>query len=218
MSDVVLKLPEDVLPFAQMQSGDVRRASDPVLAYQNQALKDYVSVKQFLPLPQRAPTVILDIGCGVAGIDVYLYRWYAGECHLHLLDGDEFNPSERGGYRARTVFRNTHDATERMLLENDVPLSRFTLHEALRDRPTTTISGLSGVELVISLRSWGFHYPIEAYLQTVGGLMAPDATLIVDARAGTDVLSILRERGFYGAIKAAEGEMYTRIVAFRGTT
>ena len=40
-------------------------------------------------------------------------------------------------------------------------------------------------DLVVSLLSWGFHYPIDTYLDQVHGVLTDEGCMIVDARNNT---------------------------------
>ena len=48
------------------------------------------------------------------------------------------------------------------------------------------------LDLIVSLRSWGFHYPIPVYLERVVANMADGGVLITDIRRGTAGVDQLR--------------------------
>lgn len=106
-------------------------------------------------LPKKVAR-ILDIGCGMAGIDVVLKRIYPA-AELWLLDGDGVDPrdgwlDERGAFSSR-------DAANALLAANGVKADRWinvNTKEALE------------ADLVISLASWGYHYPLSTYNVTRG--------------------------------------------------
>jgi hypothetical protein len=54
---------------------------------------------------------------------------------------------------------------------------------------------IRSVDLVISTISWGFHYPISLYVESVARIMSNGGVLLVDIRKGTDGLEEL-ERQF----------------------
>jgi hypothetical protein len=99
-------------------------------------------------LPDRVES-ILDIGCGMAGIDVLLKRKFP-HARLELLDGD----GEVGSCGFTSVIGNSRKATEALLKANGVECDRW--HEV------GTKEELKA-DLVISLLSWGFHYPLDTY-------------------------------------------------------
>jgi len=101
-------------------------------------------------LPECVESII-DIGCGIAGIDVHLKHKYP-DAHLTLLDsdGDVSNSglSEQGG------AGGNRKAAEALLSANGIKVDRWL--------PIGTKEPLHA-DLIVSLLSWGFHYPLSAY-------------------------------------------------------
>lgn len=101
-------------------------------------------------LPEHAASII-DIGCGVAGIDVHLKRKYP-DAHLTLLDSDgeacNCGLSDNGG------AGGDRKAAEALLSANGVRVDRWL---------PIGCTELLEADLIISLLSWGFHYPLSAY-------------------------------------------------------
>lgn len=126
-------------------------------------------------LPEKAEA-ILDIGCGMAGIDVFLGRRFP-DAEIHLLDKQGISEKINAGFNAKADdFSHYHDfqAAEMLLAANRVP-NRIVCHDMHRDPfPDREF------DVVVSLLSWGFHYPIGTYAPRCSG------TIIVDARKGTD--------------------------------
>jgi len=101
-------------------------------------------------LPARVET-ILEIGCGMAAIQVFLKRRYPA-ARLELLDGDGENVV--GDYRPTSEPYNSRAHTELLLAANGVAVDRWHdvgTHELLR------------ADLILSLASWGYHYPLATY-------------------------------------------------------
>lgn len=140
-------------------------------------------------LPRRA-VAILDIGCGVGGIDVLLHRHY-GTPRLYLVDRTETTGRLWYGFEEKGAFYNSFDATRRLLVKNGVP------EPALRFREVGEECRLDvpeSVDLVISLISWGFHYPVPVYADQVRALLRPGGRVILDVRKGTDGKAELQAR------------------------
>ncbi len=76
-------------------------------------------------------------------------------------------------------------------MANGVPAACIQLLEAT---DTRTILVPTSVHLVLSLLSWGFHYPVHIYLDQVYQLPSPDGIVILDVRKGTDGVPKLRQR------------------------
>lgn len=142
-------------------------------------------------LPTKA-TCILDIGCGVAGLDALLYQHYgAVSPHLYLLDKSQIERGALYGFKARGAFYNSLEIVRALLTENDVPPEKIHLVEA---NDANSIDIESRPDLIVSLISWGFHYPVATYLEPVYELMQEGASLIMDVRKGTDGLATLSKR------------------------
>lgn len=181
------------------RGGAVRRAFNRDLA------GEYAEI---LPhLPRRAVT-ILDIGCGVGGIDVLLYRHY-GTPRLYLADRTQTDDRVYYGFTERGAFYNSFGVTRRLLQRNRVPEAELhfrDVDEGFRlDIP-------EAVDLVISLISWGFHYPVSIYADEVRALLRPGGRVILDVRKGTDGKTQLEAR-FPRVTTISAGPKKERVVA-----
>lgn len=123
---------------------------EPKQAYIQSVYEDYDTIKDHLP---ESVESILDIGCGLAGIDVLLADRYPG-AKIYLLDGDGGQENWRGGY-ARKMEPFTSVAMARQVLE-------LNGHQVEQVFPVGYPDVLQA-DLIISLLSWGFHYPLETY-------------------------------------------------------
>lgn len=135
--------------------------------YSAELERTFEHIKSAVKTPPRR---VLDIGCGMAGIDVFIAREWP-ECEIHLLDKDGVSEVINAGYHANSdEFSHYHDfgAALWLLASNGVE-NEIVAHSQLPDIE---------FDLVISLLSWGFHYPLTTY--------APRGTgqVIVDARKG----------------------------------
>lgn len=117
---------------------------------------------------------LLDIGCGMGGIDILLHELF--DCSVHLLD-------ETGDGQTRSMFHNEVQpyndmqvATE-FLRKNGVT----DIHTYPAD-PSLTIP----CELIISLLSWGHHFPVETYLDLATRSLGEGGLLVLDIRFETE--------------------------------
>jgi SAM-dependent methyltransferase len=155
--------------------------------YAEDMVREYQSLCQVLP---RACSAVLDIGCGVAGIDVFIQRHYARQpIEFFLLDRSEIASSVFYSFQSRAAFYNSLEVAREMLTMNGVPDERIHLLEATAENE---IKVNRKIDLVISLLSWGFHYPIETYLLRVHQLLSDDGVLALDVRKGSEGLKALR--------------------------
>jgi SAM-dependent methyltransferase len=148
---------------------------------------EYMTIRDHLP---ERPAAVLDIGCGIAGIDVLLHRHYGRptDVEFHLLDKSHVEASVFYHFRDRAAFYNSLEHATRFLVDNGVPAERIFAHEV---RDDGKIPGEGAFDLVISLISWGFHYPVGVYVEQVAQRLRPGGRLILDVRKNTDGMETL---------------------------
>jgi len=183
------------------RGGAVRRAFNRDMA------REYGEIRPHLP---RRAVAILDIGCGVGGIDVLLHRHY-GTPRLYLADRTQTSDRVYYGFEERGAFYNSFDATRRLLLGNRIPERDLRFRE-VGDECRLDIP--EPVDLVVSLISWGFHYPVPVYLDQVRALLRPGGRVILDVRKETDGRAQLEAR-FPGVTTISETRKKERVVAER---
>lgn len=134
---------------------------------------EYESIAPYLP---EKCVSILDIGSGLGGIDILLNRHYGGKVHITLLDG--VNDPPVMVQHAKT-FNNMRVA-ETFLHANGVEY--FDYIDAASQPPRAT----RFYDLVISLKSWCFHYSPKTYIPLVTDCTrVGEAKIIVDMRSPT---------------------------------
>lgn len=133
------------------------------------------SFQDMLPALPALPKRVLDIGCGSGGIDVLLGKFYGRHLQFCLLDGSAVHEGPLYGYNTEDRFYcNLEDATE-----------------LLRTNGLTNVQAINVLtdpfpegpfDLVVSLVSYGFHYPISTYADQVRETCK--GTLILEVRRG----------------------------------
>lgn len=144
MIDVSLSVPDSAWPYISRHRFSNKSAD----RYVQTLAQDYEMMLPFLP-----PDVgtILDIGCGMAGIDVLLKRRYPA-AQLWLLDGD--GDEQRDGWNTTLGAFSSRAAADELLAANGVSADRWI--------DVNTNEPLSA-DLIISLASLGYHYPLFTY-------------------------------------------------------
>jgi len=143
--------------------------------------REYLSIRDFLP---DNCSSILDVGCGMAGIDLFLNQHYLNsDIEFFLLDKTEIDESVYYMYTGKGAFYNSLDIANKILSENGVDSNKVHLLEADIEN---SIRIENNVDLVLSLISWGYHYPVSVYLDTVLNLLSEGGTLIIDIRKNTE--------------------------------
>jgi hypothetical protein len=188
MSPPSLVISETVYPYLVAQRGAIDdMKDDPAIwcgRYADMLASEFACFEPYLPEQCDA---ILDIGGGMGGINVLLNHHYGGDCSVTLLDGTHDEPRM---VRHSQTFSN-FDVARDFLHLNGVRDVRSI--DAGHVHPTAP----SFFDLVISLKSWCFHYPPETYLDLVIGCVIRGQTqLIVDVRRDRPEWAHLLERTF----------------------
>jgi SAM-dependent methyltransferase len=131
------------------------------------------------------PAALLDIGCGLALIDVHIARRWP-HVRVHLLDGDGTAAQDRGFKPTMSAWGDVSAGAA--MMRANAPLSPVIIHAPGRFHVP--------VDLIISSRSWGHHYPISVYADSVLRSLNPGGLLVLDIRTGTPGLSQLAALGF----------------------
>lgn len=130
-------------------------------------------------LRERQPKKIVDIGCGLGVVDAILARdWKIDD--IVLIDGDG-SGEKHGEYReGGKPWNNVRTAVE-FVRTNATRDCRINSRIAMT--PTDlgwSLALLADTDLLISLKSWGLHYPVSMYLHTACHITAPGALLVID--------------------------------------
>lgn len=163
---VDIVVPDQCLPLLREQRTHYTPGRE-AEQYSAELERTFDQIKEVVKTPPRR---VLDIGCGMAGIDVLIGKHWP-EAELHLLDKDGVSPVINAGYHDKAGdFSHYHSvyAANALLDANDIQ-NRICWYQYL---PSIEF------DLVISLLSWGFHYPLTTYTPNCTGLF------IVDARKG----------------------------------
>lgn len=167
---------------------------------------EYANIKDFLPPKCEA---VLDIGCGVAGVDPFISWHYKNPIHFFLLDKSFTDNKVVYEYREKASFYNSLSIAQKLLIWNGIDETRIHLIEA-DDEYAVPIK--THIDLVISLLAWGFHFPVSTYLNQVLVNLHNDGTLIIDISKESDGINELRKK-FQTVNVIREKKDHTRIVA-----
>ncbi len=170
--------------------------------------REYESVKSNLP---ENPSAILDVGCGVAGIDILLARHYQEQgkpVDFYLLDKTEINDKVYYGLEKTASYYNSLNIARDFLMANGVQGERIHTQEVTG---SPIFPGIR-FDLVLSLISWGFHYPVETYLDEVYTILKPGGELIIDIRKGSDGEMRIEQRFNTRLIAIKEAQKHRRFL------
>ena len=128
----------------------------------------------------------LDIGCGLGLINILLYKKYKST-NIYLLDKTELNVEEISGIHKNYKFYNSMQAAKETITLNGIEENKLNLYE------TTDYKDLFNIkfDVIFSLLSCGWHYPVSTYIDLLSNSLSDDGVLILDLRHNTDQLDIL---------------------------
>jgi hypothetical protein len=137
-------------------------------AYERNLLARMDNILTYLP---SQVSTILDVGSGLGGIDVLLYRWFDRQSHITLLDGTEFSPT----VTHHNIPFNSRKVALNFLSDNGVQekYAHFMEHDNLKPQP---------FDLIVSFRAWCFHIKPSTYLEFVRQCCHANTKLIIDLR------------------------------------
>jgi SAM-dependent methyltransferase len=144
----------------------------------NQTMVDeFKNIESYLP---GECSRILDIGCGVGGMSVMLHRHYGGgNVEFYLLDKTDLPKKVYYGFQRKAAFYNSLEMTRKILCDNGIKREKIHLLEVPDDY---MINVEASMDFVISLWSWGFHYPVSRYIDQVHNILRRGGRLILDIR------------------------------------
>lgn len=120
------------------------------------------------------PTSLLDIGCGLAIADAIFSRYFNLK-EIHLLDGDGTAPRSDGWHPEGMAAWTDVNMAAQIVRMNGSRRTTVYPHVARPDfKPAFK------VDMVMSLKSWGHHYPIPIYRDLAAQVCNPGGLLILD--------------------------------------
>jgi SAM-dependent methyltransferase len=151
---------------------------------------------------------VLDIGCGLAAFPAYLAFRY-GVRSIHLIDGTGRACKVHGYVEAAQEPWGDVELGVRMVRANVSGSIEVTSHSPIVN------AAVPAVDAVISLRSWGHHYPVAAYLPLVRRCLRPGGMLMLDLRCGVAGRAALADAGFVRTASVPDHSNKCRREVFR---
>ncbi len=207
----IIKLIKKLLPHKYRYSAFI----DLEILLRNSAIKnnyivdmeaEYLDIKSYLPLKTKN---ILDIGCGIGGIDIFLSKHYnSPETTFYCLDKTQ-SDNIYYGFKEKAAFYNSLDVAREFLSLNGIKNIC-----TLSANDNNTIEADEKFDLILSLISWGFHYPVETYLFQAYTHLQVDGHMIIDIRKNTNGLDKIKT--VFSNIKViSETDKKIRILAIK---
>lgn len=206
MPDLII--PDSVYPYLRVQKGEINHIEDRAefeRAYNDGLQKQFDVIKPFLPEILGAS---LDIGSGMAGIDILLQKEFNN--FVALIDAEETPPI----CTKHDVPFNSKNITFEFFRANNAKLWGYFPAEDinLKNDPVNPFKA----DLIHSVGSYCFHYSPEKYLQLVKQSCHEKTVLIFDVRnRHVDWLELLRDNFDEVAAIWAEEKFTKRVFKVR---
>jgi len=107
-----------------------------------------------------------------------------------LIDKSAIDVNLHYGFKDQGSFYNSLLLTRSFLVENNVPEERIFVQEANAEN---IIEFNQQFDLIISLISWGFHYPVATYLKSAFDKLKTNGMIIIDVRKDSNGIEELKE-------------------------
>ena len=173
-------LPDGCEHYIKQHRTRLNVVSDPKDEYILDTWDDYLSIQEYLP---ESINSVLDIGCGLGLLDVFLFKIHAKPT-INLLDGTGDEGNNKFMYYDKCDIYNDMKMTIRMMECNGV--DSFSLYNPY-------YNGKIESDVIISLYSWCFHYPVNTYLELVSKSLVKDGIMIVEVKRGNGDREILEK-------------------------
>ena len=159
------------------QIQDIEKRTEELFRREIESIKDY--------LPKNAEN-IMDIGCGLGIINIYLNQIYNNQPNFFLLDKNRIDKEIKYGFSSEYESYNDLNQTKNLLLNNNIN----SLHTIDVEKD---IKIENKIDLVISLKSMGYHYPIDQYLKLFNTCCNDNTCFIFDVSEGYYNASLLKK-------------------------
>ena len=169
---------------------------------------DFETYESYLPKECKS---VVDIGSGIGVQDIFLTEKYEN-ISIVLIDKEKTDDDIWYGFKEKAAFYNSLELASKTIMDNGSQSFAVVTQPATDDFKIEI--GDNKIDLVTSFIAWGFHFPIDTYLDEVIRVMRPGARLIVDVRKDTDGFQKLAEHFVMSPIK--EFAKYTRWLCKKG--
>ena len=134
--------------------------------------KEFETFKNYIP---NSAENIMDIGCGLGIINIYLNEFFEKKPVFFLLDKNRVDRKIKYGFSSNYESYNDLNETKNILLNNNIDTNRINLYDVEKQFLIT-----KKMDLVISLKSMGYHYPINTYIELLRNCCTKNTVFIFD--------------------------------------
>ena len=171
-----IDIPEEALPYLVAQRGAIDDMMGDMglwcTKYAETLQSDFDCIEPYLP--KRCDT-LLDIGGGMSGISILLNAYYGAACWVNPVQRCSMSFGDPPLLTRHAETFSNYEVARNFLRINGV-------ENTMAVNPARPIAP-NFFDLVISLKSWCFHYEPERYLEFVKGCVIAGKTKIIVMRA-----------------------------------
>ncbi len=154
-------------------------------------------------LPENIDSV-LDIGCGLGVINIFLNQKYKNNLSFFLLDKDKIDSSIKYGFSKDYESYNDLTETKNLLCNNGLNDDQVYIENV-----DNKINIKLKIDLIISLKSMCYHYPLENHLELLKNVCTKDTEFILDVTGGLYSEEFMNKYFEYSKIIYQEESIHT---------
>lgn len=161
----------------------------------HQIREEFDLIKEYLP---NDVINIMDIGCGIGLIDIFLNQHYVDCKKFSLLDKNYIDSKIVYGFSEKYESYNVSNITKNFLINNYIDSNKLDLI----DVDSKYVIKPESIDLCISLVSMGYHYPISIYFELLKTISHEKTVFIFDI--ATEYQSIEDIRKKFNTVKVID--------------
>ncbi len=190
--------PEDIRHHF-VEGGVVENFDEQIQKYEEYIARQFESIQRWIP---DSVSSVLDIGCGLGGINIPLCHAFPSVKRIKLIDGD--------GTGERKMSYNL-DTTAWMDRKIAVSFVRANVDSVIVSEYPPDKAYVPA-ELMISIKSCGHHYPVDVYIPLMKKSLYKTKRVILDIRRKTNGVETMEENGFRMIGQCYETNKHKRII------
>ena len=154
---------------------------------------------------------ILDIGVGIGGYHKKWVREHSNNSTLYLMDNSEFNiRALLYGHGNSDRYYNSLFLTKKFLNIVDNPKVKIETIEIKEEYPGKIPIHL---DLIVSFISWGFHYSLEEYWDTITQRMILNTSIVLlDVRKNSHSSNFLKKQNNFTVEVLSSNSKFNRVL------